>query len=203
MNYQYSTKSLSLKSKNIKIPPRARPEPVEGYPRALEENPSTSSGRAQEKISLGIGSKTKNIFVPQNQQIVLVGGCFDIIHFGHIQFLEKAKQAGDYLIVALEPDERIINHKHRTPIHTQAERAHNLLALRHVDHIIMLPMLYGFQDYLDLVQTIKPHVIAITNDDPQLPNKQKQADAVCAQLVIVTDMIGNFSSSAIFQDLMI
>ena len=60
-----------------------------------------------------------------------------------------------------------------------------------------------FKIILNLVQTIKPHVIAITNDDPQLPNKQKQADAVGAQLVTVTDMIGNFSSSAIFQDLMI
>ncbi len=46
-------------AKNIKIPPRARPEPVERYPRVLEENPSTSSGRAQEKISLGIGSILK------------------------------------------------------------------------------------------------------------------------------------------------
>src|SRR6266403_2209747 len=98
---------------------------------------------------------TQTILVPGDKKIVLVGGCFDIIHFGHIQFLQKAKEAGDYLIVALEPDERIINYKKRTPIHTQQV------------------------------------------------NKQKQADAVGAQLVVVTDMIGTFSSSAIFQDLMI
>lgn len=145
---------------------------------------------------------TKNVFVsfPEDKRIVLVGGCFDIIHFGHIQFLEKAKQTGDYLVVALEPDECIIQDKKRTPTHTQTERAYNLLALRHVDHVIMLPLLYGFQDYLTLVQTIKPHVIAITDNDPQLVNKQKQADAVSAQLVIVTDIIGNFSSSAIYKD---
>jgi FAD synthetase len=142
---------------------------------------------------------TKNISIPKDKKIVLVGGCFDIIHFGHIQFLEKAKQAGDYLIVALEPDERIINHKHRTPTHTQTERAYNLLALRHVDHVILLPVLNGFQDYLELVQTIKPHVIAITSNDPQLPNKQKQADAAGAQLIMVTDLIGSFSSSNIYK----
>jgi cytidyltransferase-like protein len=141
----------------------------------------------------------QNLIIPPNKKIVLIGGCFDIIHFGHIQFLEKAKQAGDYLIVALEPDERIINHKHRTPTHTQTQRAHNLLALRHVDHVILLPVLNGFQDYLELVQTIKPHVIAITSNDPQLSNKQKQADAAGAQLIVVTDLIGSFSSSNIYK----
>jgi len=146
-------------------------------------------------------SPTKNIFAPKDKKIVLVGGCFDIIHFGHIQFLQKAKETGDYLIVALEPDERITQYKHRTPTHTQAERAYNLLALRYIDDVIMLPLLNGFQDYLGLVQTIKPHVIAITNNDPQLPNKQKQADAVNAQLIIVTDVIGYFSSSAIYNSL--
>ncbi len=111
---------------------------------------------------------TQQIFIPQDKKIVLVGGCFDILHFGHIQFLEKADQEGDYLIVALEPDERIIHYKHRTPAHIQQERAHNLLALRSVDSVILLPLLHGFPDYLALVKTIKPHVIAITANDPQL-----------------------------------
>ena len=141
----------------------------------------------------------KTILLPQNKKIVLVGGCFDILHFGHIQFLEKAQLAGDYLIVALEPDERILNYKNRIPIHTQSERAHNLLALRYVDHVVLLPVLNGFDDYLELVQSIQPHIIAITNNDPQMENKQKQADVIGAQLVVATDMIGNFSSSAIYQ----
>lgn len=143
---------------------------------------------------------TKAILIPQNNKVVLVGGCFDILHFGHIQFLQKAKEAGDYLIVALEPDERIINYKKRIPTHTQQERAHNILALRSVDHVIMLPQLNGFDDYLTLVKTIKPDIIAITDNDPQQANKQKQADAINAQLVIVTNIIGSFSSSAIIKE---
>ena len=142
-----------------------------------------------------------NIATPTNKKIVLVGGCFDIIHFGHIQFLEKAKKSGDYLIVALEPDERITNYKNRIPIHTQAERAYNLLALRFVDLVVLLPVLDGFQDYLKLVHVIKPHVIAITHNDPLVSNKQKQADAIGAQLVTVTNIIGHFSSSAIYKSL--
>lgn len=145
----------------------------------------------------------KPISIPDDKKIVLVGGCFDIIHFGHVQFLQKAKQTGDYLVVALEPDERIVHYKNRAPIHTQQERAYNLSALRCIDQILMLPQLSGFDDYLELVKAIKPHIIAITSNDPLMPNKQKQADAVGAQLMIVTDTIGNFSSSAIFQNLMI
>lgn len=137
--------------------------------------------------------------LPHNKKIVLVGGCFDILHFGHIQFLQKARENGDYVVVALEPDERILHHKKRTPTHNQEERAHNLLALRSVDQVILLPLLNGFEDYLELVKTIHPDVIAITSGDPQLHNKQKHADLVGAELLVVTDMIGNFSSSAIYR----
>jgi FAD synthetase len=140
---------------------------------------------------------TQKIHLPEQQNIVLVGGCFDILHFGHIQFLRKAKESGDYLVVALEPDEAIINYKKRTPIHHQEQRAHNLLALRSVDQVVLLPLLQGFDDYYLLVKNINPHIIAVTKNDPQIVNKQKQADAVGAQLIIVTERIEPFSSSRI------
>lgn len=139
----------------------------------------------------------QKLLLPHDKKIVLVGGCFDILHFGHIQFLEKAQQIGDYLVVALEPDERITQHKNRLPTHTQQERTYNLLALRYVDHVVLLPFLNGFDDYLELVKTIKPSIIAITSNDPQETNKQKQANEIGAQLIVVTDMIGTFSSSTI------
>jgi cytidyltransferase-like protein len=137
--------------------------------------------------------------LPHDKKIVLVGGCFDILHFGHIQFLQKARECGDYVVVVLEPDERITQHKKRTPTHTQMERAYNLLALHSVNHVILLPLLHGFDDYLKLVKAINPQVIAITAGDPQLTNKQKHADSIGAELIEVTTIIGNFSSSAIYQ----
>ena len=63
--------------------------------------------------------------------------------------------------------------------------------------MIELPIVHGFDDYLQLVRDINPHVIAVTNGDPQISNKQKQADAIQAQLIIVTERIEPFSSSAI------
>ena len=132
-----------------------------------------------------------------NQKIVLVGGCFDILHFGHLEFLKKAKVQGDYLIVALEPDESIINYKKRQPTHNQKERAEILAALRFVDFVILLPVLKGFGDYNQLVTNLHPHVIAVTADDPQLANKQNQASAVGACVKIVVPRLGDFSSTAI------
>lgn len=142
---------------------------------------------------------SEKIVFPNFKKIVLVGGCFDILHYGHLQFLQKARQIGDYLVVALEPDTRIKQYKKRPPTHTQDERSHNLLALRCVDHVIALPFLQGFDDYLELVKNINPHIIAITHGDPQLGNKQKHANAVGAQLIVVTDRIEPFSSSTIYQ----
>lgn len=139
----------------------------------------------------------QTIQIPNNKNIVLVGGCFDILHFGHIEFLKNAKATGNYLVVALEPDESISNYKHRTPTHNQNERADILAALRFVDHVVLLPVLKGFVDYNQLVENIKPQVIAITADDPQIANKQKQANSVGAIVKVVAPRLGNFSSTKI------
>ncbi len=133
--------------------------------------------------------------------VVLVGGCFDILHFGHIEFLKKAKAEGDFLIVALEPDEKISLFKKRRPTHTQAERAQNLGALRFVDQVLLLPELKGFEDYNRLVQDIRPDMIAMTADDPFIRQKQVQADGVGARLKVVVDRIKNFSSSNIHKSI--
>lgn len=139
----------------------------------------------------------KTIQNKEHKNIVLVGGCFDVLHFGHIEFLKKAKAAGDYLVIALEPDERILKYKQRNPTHTQQERAEILSAIRFVDKIILLPVLNGFEDYNYLVEHVHPRVIAITGGDSQFENKQKQAKSVGATVEIVVQRLGNFSSSAI------
>lgn len=157
---------------------------------SLEVNQATQTATIQKYHK-------QTIQIPNNKNIVLVGGCFDILHFGHIEFLKNAKAAGDYLIVALEPDESISNYKHRTPTHNQKERADILSALRFVDHVVLLPVLKGFVDYNQLVENIKPQVIAITADDPQITNKQKQANSVKAIVKIVTPRISDFSSTKI------
>lgn len=140
-------------------------------------------------------------YIPQKKfsipgkRVVLVGGCFDILHYGHIEFLKKSKKEGDILIVALESDERILHSKNRIPIHTQNQRAHNLQALRCVDKVLLLPAMNGFEDYDQLVKNVQPATIAITSDDPMIEKKKIQANAIGAKLKIVMDRIEDFASS--------
>ncbi len=118
------------------------------------------------------------------KKIVLVGGCFDFLHFGHISFLREAKAQGEYLVVALESDKTVRKMKGDTrPIHTQAQRRKMLESLTCVDEVISLPPMHGDRDYYELVRKIKPSVIAITQGDPHKKKKKEQADEVGATLI--------------------
>jgi cytidyltransferase-like protein len=136
----------------------------------------------------------------KNKKIVLVGGCFDILHIGHIQFLNKSKVNKHFLAVALEPDEFIIKKKGRTPIHNQTQRKLILESLRVVDWVIKLPYFTRNKDYQKLVEVIKPNIIAITENDSQLKNKSIQANKVGATIATVTSKIGNLSTSKIINN---
>lgn len=134
---------------------------------------------------------------PLNKQTVLVGGCFDLLHYGHLTFLKSAKALGDCLIIALESDQSISQSKGSPPIHTQQQRAEILAALNCTDYILLLPPLKGYAGYLQLVQDIRPNFLAVTKGDPQTPNKHLQARTVGAQVVEVNVLIEGLSSSLI------
>lgn len=118
------------------------------------------------------------------KKIVLVGGCFDLLHFGHISFLKQAKALGEHLIIALESDENVRRMKgDARPIHTQAQRKEMLESLSFVDEVIALPPMHSDLDYYELVQKIKPAVIAVTDGDAAIVKKTEQAKEVGARLV--------------------
>lgn len=120
---------------------------------------------------------------------VLVGGCFDLIHYGHIEFLRQAKTYGDHLIVLLESDERTKRLKgNNRPFHTQAQRKIMLEAIRYVDEVIPLPDMKSDQEYLDVVRKIKPSVIAFTEGDPILDKKIKQTEEIGARAIIISNI---------------
>lgn len=130
----------------------------------------------------------------KNKKTILVGGCFDLIHFGHLKFMEAAKEQGDFLIVALESDEFIKKHKKKLPVHRQSERAEILSNLNMIDLIILLPLFKTNNDYFDLVKKISPRIIAVTIGDQQLKNKKKQALEVGAEVREVVTNLKNFST---------
>jgi len=132
------------------------------------------------------------------KKIVLVGGCFDILHPGHLQFLEKANKEGDILIVALESDRKVHELKGEgRPVNSQIKRAEALAKLSSVDIVLLLPYLKDNKDYFQLVKDIKPDIIAVTSLDPKMKLKEKQAKAVGGKLKIVTQRLKEYSTSKI------
>lgn len=130
------------------------------------------------------------------KKIVLAGGCFDLIHLGHIKFLKEAKKKGDLLIILLESDESVKRLKGKNrPINNQHERAEVLSAISYVDIIVKLKKVASNQEYDKLITQIEPHVIAATEEDSGINHKIRQAKLVGAKVVFVTKKLNNRSTS--------
>lgn len=134
----------------------------------------------------------------KSKRKVLVGGCFDLIHYGHFSFLINSKKQGDLLIIALESNEFIKKKKGKGPIHNQIQRAKILSGFSFVDLVILLPYLEKDKEYFSLVTKIKPQVIAVTKEDEQIENKKRQAEQVGAKVKTVVSLLKGLSSSCIY-----
>lgn len=135
----------------------------------------------------------------KDKKTVLVGGCFDVFHYGHLIFLKEAAKKGNFLIIALESDKFIQKSKNRNSFHNQKQRAEILVSLKMVDMVILLPHFVSSEEYFDLVKKIRPKVIAITKDDPMIKNKQRQINQVGGKIKAVTENLNKFSSKKIYE----
>ena len=142
-------------------------------------------------------SSLKKSSLDKTQKIVLAGGCFDILHYGHVTFLQKARSAGDMLVLLLESDEFITQVKKKQPVHTQQQRAEILAALQYVDYVVLLPLLNNpDKDYENIVKEIGPSIIAFTSSDSKESQKKKFAQEVRAETLIIP-YLSSFSSSSL------
>lgn len=80
--------------------------------------------------------------------IVYVDMCGDLLHYGHIRFLEKAKKLGDKLIVGIHSNETIESYK-RTPVCTMSERIELVKAVKWVDTVIADAPLFITEEYIN------------------------------------------------------
>ncbi|HEY1010848.1 MAG TPA: PfkB family carbohydrate kinase [Daejeonella sp.] len=102
--------------------------------------------------------KLREIYVAQGKKVVFTNGCFDILHSGHISYLNKSKEFGDVLIVAVNDDESIKRVKGPDrPINSLADRMEVLSGLSSVDHIISFGE-NGIDLPVELIKEIRPHV---------------------------------------------
>ena len=92
--------------------------------------------------------------------LVFTNGCFDVLHRGHIDYLEKSKKLGTKLIIGLNSDASVRRLKIGRPINTQEDRKFVLLSLRCVDEVII----FDDDTPLNLIQSLKPNIITKGGD---------------------------------------
>ena len=109
---------------------------------------------------LELESQLKN-WRSQDQKIVFTNGCFDLLHFGHIDYLAKARDLGDRLIIGLNTDASISRIKGPSrPVKDQMSRAHILAAIQFVDAVIF----FDEETPIELISWIKPDVLVKGSD---------------------------------------
>jgi rfaE bifunctional protein nucleotidyltransferase chain/domain len=100
----------------------------------------------------------------EGKRIVLANGCFDLLHVGHVRYLAAARRLGDVLFVGLNSDPTVARLKGPgRPLMPAAERAEMLLALRHVDHVVV----FDDERADRLIERIRPDVHAKGTDYTQ------------------------------------
>lgn len=91
----------------------------------------------------------------KGKKVVATNGCFDILHVGHVRYLQKSKSFGDILVVGLNSDISVKILKGETrPINPQEDRAEVLCALACVDYVVM----FDEKTPVDLLDLIKPDI---------------------------------------------
>jgi len=97
----------------------------------------------------------------RGHKIVFTNGVFDILHRGHVEYLQKAKAMGDILIVGLNSDASTRRLKGpERPVQSQADRAAVLLALRAVDYVVI----FGEDTPYELIRQVRPDVLVKGSD---------------------------------------
>jgi len=115
-------------------------------------------------------SKIKNLDVlaqliegerSRGKRVVFTNGCFDLLHVGHVKYLQKARSFGDILVLGLNSDASVRRLKgEKRPLIGQEERAHLLAALNCIDYVVF----FDDDTPLALIETLKPAVLVKGGD---------------------------------------
>lgn len=142
-----------------------------------------------------------NEFRKENKMIVTTNGSFDILHYAHVNLLEKAKKQGDILIVLLNSDYSIKRIKgEKRPIISENERACMLAALECVDYVVI----FNEEDPLKLIKQLKPNIHV--KGGTFIPEKVKEEKEIIESLGgkhIIFEIEEGFSTTNIIEKIIL
>ena len=128
----------------------------------IEYESSLNKSTSDEHIkTLGEITALSKELKARDKKIIFTNGCFDILHAGHVRYLETAKSYGDVLILGLNSDRSVTALKGEgRPINIQLDRAYILAALEAVDYVVV----FDEDTPYNLIKAIKPHVLVKGGD---------------------------------------
>ena len=134
------------------------------------------------------------------QTLVFTNGCFDLLHVGHVRYLQAARERGDVLIVGLNGDDSVRQLKGpKRPLNPEAARAEVLTALSAVDHVVI----FDEPRVSALLAEVRPDVY-VKGGDYTLETLNREEVAVVERLgarVALIPMVPGFSTTGILQKL--
>ncbi|MFZ5374732.1 MAG: D-glycero-beta-D-manno-heptose-7-phosphate kinase [Campylobacterota bacterium] len=129
---------------------------IDAYESSLRQSTSDAHIKTSQEIAL-IASRLKS----EGKKVVFTNGCFDILHVGHVKYLQEAKSYGDVLIVGLNSDSSVRALKGPTrPVNGEADRAYILAALESVDYVVM----FSDETPYELIKSVAPDILVKGGD---------------------------------------
>jgi|GEM_PF-22779 len=133
----------------------------------------------------------------QGKKLVFTNGCFDLLHAGHVRYLNEARALGDAMVVALNSDDSVRELKGPTrPINNENDRAEVMAALRAVDAVVI----FGDKRATALIEIIQPHIYAKGGDytvDSLNPEERAALDAAGTDIRILPLVPGRSTTKTI------
>jgi rfaE bifunctional protein nucleotidyltransferase chain/domain len=130
------------------------------------------------------------------RRIVFTNGCFDLLHAGHVRYLQQARGLGDALVVGLNSDRSVRELKGESrPLNPQDDRAEVLAALGCVDYVVV----FDGKRATDLLRTVRPHVYAKGGDytPDSLDPEERGALEVCGADIKILPLVPGRSTTAL------
>jgi rfaE bifunctional protein nucleotidyltransferase chain/domain len=121
---------------------------------------------SQKVVSRGAAARWVKKLQAQGQRVVFTNGCFDLLHPGHVAYLEQARSQGEALVVGVNTDDSVrrLAKGPGRPVTPEADRARVLAALACVDRVV----LFDEDTPLELITFVQPDVL-VKGGDYQLP----------------------------------
>jgi D-beta-D-heptose 7-phosphate kinase/D-beta-D-heptose 1-phosphate adenosyltransferase len=135
----------------------------------------------------------------KGKRIVFTNGCFDLLHLGHVRYLEKAKSIGDILVVGVNSDRSVQSLKGpERPILPEEERAEILSGLECVDYITIFDELTP----LELISSLQPHILAKGGDWTKETTVGKEVVEKSGGEVVILPFVEGSSTSNLIETIL-